>query len=93
MKKNYLIGYDISNEKRLTKVAKIVQGFGTRVQYSFFHCFLSEKQKRQLKSRLKKTINQNQDQIIILPITQKQLQEIEILGYKINLIQEGLIIV
>jgi CRISPR-associated protein Cas2 len=92
MKRHYLVGYDISDEKRLPKVAKVVSSFGNRIQYSFFHCCLSNKQKKALKERLKKVIKEENDQVIILPVTEKQLQEIDCLGYKVNLEAEGIII-
>jgi CRISPR-associated protein Cas2 len=93
MKRNFLVGYDISDPKRLRKVANVISGFGARVQYSFFHCHLSQKQIEKMKKMLKKEIKEEEDQIIILPVTEKQLQEIEFLGYKVNLEAEGIIIV
>lgn len=93
MKKRYLIGYDISDPKRLAKVGKVMSGFGTRVQYSFFHCLLSSKQKRQMKARLSQIIHDTEDQIIILPITEKQLNEVEFIGIKMDMKAEGIIVV
>lgn len=52
----YVISYDISVDKRRTKVAKILEGFGQRVQYSVFECDLSESQYRQLQRRLERII-------------------------------------
>jgi CRISPR-associated protein Cas2 len=93
MKRHYLVGYDISDEKRLAKVAKIVSGYGTRVQYSFFHCYLSVAQKKSLQDRLKKVIKEDEDQVLFLPVTEKQLNEMEVLGFKVDLQVEGIIIV
>ncbi len=93
MKRNYLVGYDISDPKRLRKVANVVSGFGSRVQYSFFHCVLSKKQVEKMKNMLRKEIEDEEDQVLILPITEKQLQEMEFLGYKVNLEAEGIIII
>jgi CRISPR-associated protein Cas2 len=93
MKHNYLIGYDIADAKRLRKVAKILEGFGTRVQYSFFHCFISEGQKKRMRTLIAGEIHDGQDQIIILPVTERQLKEIEVLGFRINLRAEGIFIV
>ncbi len=93
MKRNYLVGYDISDPKRLRRVANVVSGFGSRVQYSFFHCHLSRKQINNMKKMLQKEIREEEDQIIILPVTEKQLQEMEFLGYKVNLEAEGIIVI
>ena len=40
----YLIAYDISNDKRRTKIHKTLCGFGQCTQYSSFECFLNEKE-------------------------------------------------
>jgi|APCry1669188970_1035186.scaffolds.fasta_scaffold107453_2 CRISPR-associated protein Cas2 len=93
MKKNYLVGYDISDEKRLVKIAKIMQGYGVRIQYSFFHCLLSDRQKAKMKENLGKIVKEEEDQVIILPVTEAQLKGIEFVGFKINLQAEGIIIV
>ena len=34
----YFISYDVSNPKRLNKVAKTLENFGIRIQFSFFEC-------------------------------------------------------
>jgi len=48
----YLITYDISIDKRRTKLAKLLEGFGQRVQYSVFECDMEERQVSQLYRRL-----------------------------------------
>ena len=40
----YVIAYDISDNRRRTKVHKILVGFGKWTQYSLFECFLTRKQ-------------------------------------------------
>ena len=36
----YLVSYDIPDTKRRTKLAKTLEDFGDRVQYSVFECIL-----------------------------------------------------
>lgn len=93
MRYHYLVGYDIADPKRLAKVAKIVTGFGSRIQYSFFHCFISKRQKAKLKDLLNKVILESEDQVLLMPVSETQIKEIEFLGFKINLEAEGIIIV
>ena len=38
----YLISYDIANAKRLRRVAKTLESYGTRLQFSVFECPLDE---------------------------------------------------
>ncbi|MDR0535374.1 MAG: CRISPR-associated endonuclease Cas2, partial [Puniceicoccales bacterium] len=33
-RRRYLVCYDIANPKRLRRVARLLEGFGTRLQYS-----------------------------------------------------------
>ncbi|MBF0585473.1 CRISPR-associated endonuclease Cas2 [Prosthecochloris sp. N3] len=37
-----LVTYDIQNDRRRTRIHKILTGFGRAVQYSVFECFLSD---------------------------------------------------
>ena len=38
----YLVTYDIPDTKRRTRLAKILEDFGDRVQYSVFECILDD---------------------------------------------------
>lgn len=40
----YVIAYDIPNDKRRTKIARVLEGHGERVQYSVFESQLTGKQ-------------------------------------------------
>jgi CRISPR-associated protein Cas2 len=93
MKRDYLLGYDIAHPRRLARMGKLASGFGTRVQYSFYHCRLSERQKRQLLARAGKLIKDDEDQVLLMPVTEKQLREMECLGTKLHLEAEGIVIV
>ena len=48
----YVVAYDISDDKRRTKVHKTLSGFGQWTQYSLFECHLSEKQYLKLRQKL-----------------------------------------
>ena len=52
----YVISYDISDTKTRNKVAKILEGYGTRIQYSVFECYMSREKFNVLYSRLVETI-------------------------------------
>ncbi len=55
-----VISYDISDNKRRNKVAKLMEGHGYRVQYSVFECDLTKRQLAGLKERLKPLVNENE---------------------------------
>lgn len=48
----YLIIYDISDDKRRTKLAKALSSYGNRVQYSAFEVYISKQQYSKLISNL-----------------------------------------
>lgn len=47
-----LVVYDIREQKRLTKVAKVMEGYGQLVQYSIFECRLEPWVLRQLQNKI-----------------------------------------
>ena len=63
----YMIAYDISSDKRRTKVHKTLSGFGMWTQYSLFECFLTERQYLQLRARLEKHLVDSQDSVRFYP--------------------------
>jgi len=48
---NYLVCYDIENNKNRKKLSDLLEGYGYRVNYSVFECELN-------KTKLKKLINE-----------------------------------
>jgi CRISPR-associated protein Cas2 len=48
----YVVAYDVSNDKRRTKIHKALCGFGEWTQYSLFECFLSPKEMVKLRAKL-----------------------------------------
>lgn len=58
-----LVSYDIPDNKRRTKIAKILEDYGDRVQYSVFECNLSAKHLRRLTAELEEVMNDKEDSI------------------------------
>jgi CRISPR-associated protein Cas2 len=58
-----LISYDIPDNKRRTKIAKILEDYGERVQYSVFECDLTAKQITKLLKELKEAMDDKEDSI------------------------------
>lgn len=48
----YVVSYDISNDRRRRKIAKELENYGTRVQYSVFECNLTRTRYGKLFKRL-----------------------------------------
>ena len=67
-RQRYLVSYDIADPKRLRKVAEVVEGFGSRLQYSVFECPLDPMRLAQLKSALAGEINCDEDQVLFVSL-------------------------
>jgi CRISPR-associated protein Cas2 len=64
----YLVSYDISNPKRLRRVAKVLEGFGVRLQYSVFECPLDDLRLAQARAALQPVINHDEDQVLFVSL-------------------------
>lgn len=80
MMDSYLVCYDISDPKRLRKVATVCEDFGYRKQYSVFLCRLSATDLVRLRSRLYDIINLTEDQVLFVPMCAKCVNQIEAVG-------------
>ena len=61
---SYIVAYDISDPKRLKKVATACEDFGVRKQFSVFLCRLSATDYVRLRSRLYDIIDLQKDQVL-----------------------------
>lgn len=71
MTANYLVCYDIRNEKRLVKVYRTLKQMGIHVQYSVFHCRLTWQELIELKGKLQGIIDEKEDDVRIYPLPQE----------------------
>lgn len=76
----YLVTYDIPDDKRRKKIADILTGYGSRVQYSVFECILNVKQYKEMKTRLNKVFKQEEDNLRFYPISNHTFKQVEIWG-------------
>ena len=58
-----VISYDIPEDKRRTKIHKVLKSYGQWMQFSVFECELTETQYAKLRSRLGKLIKPDQDSV------------------------------
>ena len=76
----YIIAYDIPEDRRRTKIHKVLSGFGTWTQYSLFECFLSKKELILLKAKLAKHIEASQDSVRFYPLCATCIEKVETVG-------------
>lgn len=61
----YLIAYDIRCPKRWRKAYKLLQGYGERLQYSMFRCWLNQRVREKLRWQLEEILESEDDLILI----------------------------
>jgi CRISPR-associated protein Cas2 len=70
-----IVAYDICDPKRLTRVAKVCQDYGMRVQYSVFECRLDEDEFTDFWLRLLEEIEESEDRIVAYKIDARCAKE------------------
>lgn len=79
----YLISYDIENDRVRNKIAKELENYGARVQYSVFECRISEKIYKELYAKLLELMNDEKSgNIRIYNICAKCTERITTIGVK-----------
>ena len=67
-RRNYLITYDVSDDKRRSKVFDLLEGSGDWAQYSVFFCELNARELAVLRGRIRAEIHQKEDQVLVLDL-------------------------
>lgn len=75
-----LVAYDISDPKRLHKVANVCEDFGVRVQYSLFECRLEEPEFQLFWGRLVDEIDESEDRLVAYKVDARCARETQTAG-------------
>jgi CRISPR-associated protein Cas2 len=67
-RRRYIITYDISDPKRLRGVARTLEGYGVRLQFSVFECMLDSMKLSKAKAALDSIIDASEDQVLIISL-------------------------
>jgi CRISPR-associated protein Cas2 len=76
----YVIAYDISDDRRRTKIHHILLGYGAWTQYSLFECFLTRKQLILLRSKLAPFLEAKEDSVRFYPLCANCVTKVETVG-------------
>lgn len=93
-----LITYDVSTQdsggqKRLRNVAKQCKNYGQRVQNSVFECVVDTTQFAELRYKLEKIINKEQDSVRYYFLGSNWKNRIEHVGAKASYDPEGILMI
>jgi CRISPR-associated protein Cas2 len=76
----YLVSYDILDDKRRTRLSKMLKDFGDRVHYSVFECILTDDLLYDMKNRIKNIIDQKEDSVRIYTLCANCQKIVDIIG-------------
>lgn len=71
----YLVSYDITDARRLKRVAKLLNRYGLRVQKSVFECDIDERRYQELRAELKKLLV-GEDDVLCYRMMQRTRKEV-----------------
>lgn len=71
----HLITYDVREPKRLRRVAKKLEGYGVRVQFSVFRCRLDQETLEKLHWELNRLMAA-EDNLLVIPLCDKCSEKI-----------------
>ena len=75
----HLIAYDVTNDKRLRRVARLCEDYGVRIEKSVFECNLDGKAFHELWSKLARVVT-DADSVVDYPIGLLDQKKILTLG-------------
>jgi len=79
-----IVAYDISDHKRLAKVAKLCEDYGVRVQYSVFECRLDGQRFEKFWFELEVLIDPATDRILAYKVCANCARNIHAAGIQFN---------
>lgn len=68
----FLVAYDISSPKRLRRALAATRAYATGGQKSVHECYLTDAERRELRSKLAKAIDHRSDSVIMLSLDPRQ---------------------
>lgn len=76
----YIVSYDIADERRRARVAGTLLDYGRRLEESVFALNLDEELTIQMKQRLQRQINESEDTLHVFPLCTGCAGKVEVMG-------------
>jgi len=71
-----MIAYDVGDPKRLRRTAKHMEGYGERMQYSGFRCWLTPQQAQCLRWEMTEILAP-EDDLLLIPLCSRCVESIQ----------------
>jgi CRISPR-associated protein Cas2 len=75
-----IVVYDIPDDKRRTRLSNFLEGYGRRVQWSVFECFLSLDEMRELHQKVTKLVKPTEDNVRFYWLSQEAVSRALTIG-------------
>jgi CRISPR-associated protein Cas2 len=72
----YLICYDLPDTRRRNRIARLLEGYGERVQDSVFECHLDGGRLKKLKLAIQQILDEHQDKVRYYPLCGKDKADV-----------------
>jgi len=92
MKQFIVVAYDIADDRRRQKIAKVLVRYGLRCNESVFECLLTEAMIQKMKKQLYILANENEDSILYYYLCKPCVMKRENIGYRPKQLPETIII-
>lgn len=87
MEQYWVVAYDSPSTKRRSKIAKLLEGYGQRVQWSVFECRLRHDEVQTLLRRLRVLIDHEEDSLRLWPIPDRSWGQMVHLGRAVPVVE------
>ncbi len=79
----FLVSYDVTDDKRRTRVHRALRDFGDWLQYSLFRCDLSPREITALRAAVHPLLKHSEDQVLLVdlgPADGEGLERVDAIG-------------
>ena len=91
-RRRHLIAYDIADPVRLRRVAKVMEGYGDRLQYSVFICDLNKTDLARWECDVRDIMDLGADSVVVIDIGQPNEERVRCIGAARRLPHRGPVI-
>lgn len=63
-----VVAYDIADNRLRSKLVKIIEKYGTRINYSVFECMFTATQFKKIQEKTRKLVKEKEDQVVYYPL-------------------------
>ena len=76
----FVIAYDVPSDRRRLKVARLLERYGERVQYSVFEMWLADQEAEAVLKYLEQLLDAREDQVRVYRLCAVCRRRVEVLG-------------